>query len=118
MNTSQTLFEELKVIRDSPLVDVVQILDLGRYTFKARIYIWSDLFVQVYRNHTYDTTNFALILGSKRIYGRDELSGEWHRHPLEDPSLHDTGEEGRKEVNLMEFWREVEEGLVKLKLIG
>jgi len=117
MNTSQSLFEELQIIGDSPLVDFVQILDMGRYTFKARIYIWSDLFVQVYRNELYDTTNFVLILGRKRIYGRDELNGEWHSHPVEDPALHDTSKESRREVNLMEFWQEVEEVLAKLKLV-
>ena len=118
MNTCQSLFEELQVIRNTPLVDFVQILDIGKYTFKARLYIQSDLFVQIYRNNLYKTTNFVLILGSKRIYGRDELNGEWHRHPVENPALHDTSAEGVNEVNLMAFWQEVEEVLAKLKLVG
>ena len=118
MNTSQSLFEELQIIRNTPLVDFVQILDMGRYTFKARLYIQSDLFVQIYRNELYDTTNLVLILGRKRIYGRDALNGEWHRHPMENPALHDTSAEGGKEVNLMAFWQEVEEVLAKLKLVG
>ena len=38
-------------------------LDIGESFLKARLYLDSDLFVQVYRNDKYSTTNFALIQG-------------------------------------------------------
>jgi len=78
-------------------------LDIGESFLKARLYLDSDLFVQVYRNDKYSTTNFALIQGEIRIYGCDELSGKWHRHPADDPAQHDTSAEGQSAVSLGEF---------------
>jgi len=104
LNSVPTIAVQLDGIRSSHLVESVQILGQGRQVIKARIYISADLFVQVYRNDRFGTTNFAVILSQRRIFGRDERGGKWHRHPSDDPEAHDESEEGRREVSLSEFW--------------
>lgn len=83
---------------------------------KIRLYISPDLFVQIYRNDRYQTTNLALIHNSQRLYARDELDGRWHRHTRRRPEEHDTSKEGRRSVELGEFLDEVEQVLAALDL--
>jgi hypothetical protein len=72
--------------------------------------------VQVYRNDRFDTTNLVLVHNDRRIFGRDRLSGRWHRHPVHDPTSHDTSAEGQRGVSLDEFLDEVEAVLSSLGL--
>jgi len=86
-------------------------LDIQDHTslmIKARLIISSDLFIQIYHNDQFDTTNLVLIHNKQRIYGRDFLGGVWHRHPAAAPHTHDTSAEGRRPVTLAEFLDEVE----------
>lgn len=75
---------------------------------KARLFINPDLFVQVYRNDYFDTTNFVLVHNRQRIYARDQLGGEWHRHISTNTENHDKSVEGKRSVSLPEFLDEVE----------
>ena len=86
----------------------LDVLEQSVNLIKARLYISPELFVQVYRNDRFDTTNFALIFNGMRIYARDQFSGIWHRHTQVEPELHDTGENGRKSITLAEFLDEIE----------
>lgn len=86
----------------------LDVLDQSPTMLKARLYISPDLFVQVYRNDRFDTTNLALIHNGQRIYARDQLGGVWHRHVATTPHLHDTSAKGRRPVDLSEFLDEVE----------
>lgn len=97
-------------------IDRLAILEQSPNLLKARLYISSDLFVQVYRNDQYDTTNLVLIHNSQRIYGRDQLGGLWHRHTAVAPHLHDTSDEGSRAVDLSEFLDEVEIVLADMNL--
>jgi hypothetical protein len=83
---------------------------------KIRLYISHDLFVQVYRNDRYQTTNLVLIHNGQRLFARDELDGRWHRHKADTPEKHDTGKEGRRSVEISEFLDEVEQVLAALDL--
>lgn len=112
MSSVDSLLRELDVIRKSGVADSVLVIDHGRYTLKARIFIRPDLFVQVYRNDRFNTTSFALVLGNQRIYGRDLLGGSWHRHPFEDPGIHQPTPE--EMPTLLNFWRETEELLSEI----
>lgn len=94
----------------------VEIIEQSQHMLKARLYVVPGLFVQVYRNDRFDTTNFALIYNDRRIFGRDYLGGHWHRHPLDAPELHDRSEEGRRSVDLDDFLDEVEAILGALDL--
>lgn len=92
------------------------ILDQSRSVLKARLYLSPGLFVQVYRNDRFGTTNLVLVHNDPRIFGRDQLGGNWHRHPVDDPAGHDFSEEGLRAVSLSEVLDEVEAILSQLGL--
>ncbi len=94
----------------------LDVLDQSSTMLKARLYISPELFVQVYRNDHFDTTNLVLIHNGQRVYARDQLDGVWHRHVAGDPHLHDTSAEGRRPVELSEFLDEVETVLAEKEL--
>ncbi|HFQ94136.1 MAG TPA: hypothetical protein ENK32_09020 [Anaerolineae bacterium] len=92
------------------------ILEQSVSLIKARLYISPDLFVQIYRNDRFDSTNLVLIHNQQRIYGRDHIGGVWHRHPVGNPHSHDTSSEGRRDIHLSEFLDEVETILADMNL--
>ena len=94
----------------------VQILDRSQNLLKARLYISEELFIQIYRNERFDTTSLVLIYNQERIYARDQLGDNWHRHPSNNPDQHDISPEGRRAIELSEFLDEVEIILIKLDL--
>jgi hypothetical protein len=94
----------------------LEIFEQTTNLIKARLYIASNLFVQVYRNDRFDTTNLVLVYNGQRIYARDQLGGIWHRHIKDHPELHDTSEAGRKLITLDEFLDEVEMILAELNM--
>lgn len=117
MNTVSSLLAELdRVIKSRSYIARVEILDLGRMMLKARLYLDQELFVQVYRNDRFNTSNFVLIQAGQRIFARDELNGIWHRHPVADPDFHNASAEGRKPVTFEEFMDEVEQVIDELGL--
>jgi hypothetical protein len=94
----------------------LEILEQTLSLIKARLYISSDLFVQVYRNDRFQTTNFALIHNGSRLFARDEVDGRWHRHIHTAPEEHDFSLEGQRAIELQEFLDEVEKILADLNL--
>jgi len=84
----------------------------GAHYGKFRLIISEDLFVQANRNETASLTNFALIHGTQRIFGRDEYRGDWHQHPASAPESHDNSPEGSLPASLTEFLAEVD-GLLR-----
>jgi len=97
MNTVSSLLAELDEVCESRgYIARVEILDLGKMMLKARLYLDPGLFVQIYRNDRFNTTNFVLIQAGRRIFARDELDGVWHRHPVADPDFHNMSAEGRR----------------------
>ncbi len=111
MNVSQILLALHREARQRSYIIRLEVLNHSQHLLKARLYIALDLFVQVYRNDRYDTTNLVLIHARQRLYARDQLGGVWHRHTVTAPDLHDTSAEGRRPVALSEFLDEVEEVL-------
>jgi len=79
--------------------------------------IRENLYIDLYFNQRYGTTNYTLILDDGRIYGRDCYDGTWHLHPYEDPSKHDSSGKGRKMLSINEFVDEVEEMVANLNLM-
>jgi hypothetical protein len=84
---------------------------------KARIEISDNIYIQFYFHQISETTNYVLIGWNNRLYGRDCIGGSWHRHPLHDPNLHDTTEDGVKKVTPEDFLDEVFEILLKEKIL-
>ena len=94
----------------------VEVLDQSVSLIKVRLHIAPDLFVQIYRNDRFNTTNLALIHNNQRLYARDQVGGNWHRHTAAQPAAHDVSLEGRRAVDLPQFLDEVESILAALGL--
>ena len=94
----------------------VEVLDQSISLIKVRLHIAPELFVQIYRNDRFDTTNLALIHNNQRLYARDQVGGKWHRHTIAQPAAHDVSLEGSRAINLPQFLDEVESILAALGL--
>jgi hypothetical protein len=75
MKVTQWLDALHREARSRAYIIRLDILDQSRTMLKARLYISPDLFVQVYHNDRFDTTNLVLLYGGQRIYARDQLGG-------------------------------------------
>lgn len=116
MNVPTLLVALHQAVRDRAYFTQLLISDQSQNLLKARLFLSSNLFVQVYRNDRFETTNFVLIHNDSRVFARDQLGSKWHRHPASDPSAHDFGLEGQRSVTLAEFLDEVEVVLASLGL--
>lgn len=116
MNVAQLLSALRLETKRRAYIRRLDVLDLSQNLIKVRLYLSPSLFVQVYRNAHFDTTNLVLIHNEQRIYARDQVNGIWHRHTATDPHKHDTSAEGRRQVNLSEFLDEVEAVLAAMGL--
>ena len=95
----------------------IDIVAKTKNAIKIKLNISESIAVQCYYNQTSKTTNFVLIGGSRRLYGRDSVGGAWHRHPFENPDEHDTSKEGSQMVTPEQFLQEVFEILIREELI-
>ncbi|MBC8232778.1 hypothetical protein H8E77_24785 [bacterium] len=84
----------------------LNILNHGTHHLKLRLYVRDSLFVQINRNELASLTNLVLIFKGRRIYGRDEFQGVWHRHPESNPDYHDTSIDGSRPVTLLGFLKQ------------
>lgn len=80
MSTADLLVALHQQVESRAYLSRLEVLEQSATLLKARLYISPDLFVQVYRNDRFDTTNLVLIHNGQRIYARDQLDGVWHRH--------------------------------------
>ena len=94
----------------------VEVLDQSINLIKVRLSIAPDLFIQVYRNDRFDTTNLALIHNHRCLYALDQVESRWHRHTIVQPDDHDVSPEGRRAVDLPQFIDEIESILAALGL--
>lgn len=118
MNSIDSIFQEISEVQSSSYLIVrTEILEHEKTFLKARLYLKDELYIQIYRNDDYHTTNFVLILYGERIYARDEVRGKWHRHPGNDSQIHDTTPDGKKSVNFKEFFEEVKTIIHTMKLV-
>lgn len=92
-------------------------VDQTHYSVKYRLYIAPDLFVQLYFNERSGTIGMVLVHHNQRIYGRDCEAGNWHRHPVDDPLMHDTSPSGAQSVSVGDFLAEIQDILVSNGLI-
>lgn len=116
MNVTDLLKALHSEARRRAYVERLVVLDHSSSLLKARLYISVDLFIQVYRNDRFDTTNLVLMHNEQRVYARDQLGGVWHRHTAAAPQAHDTSAAGREAVSLAEFLNEAEDVLAALGL--
>jgi len=67
---------------------VIDALDFTGVTFKARLVIEKDVFIQVYFNIKREKFLLALIQDDRRVYGFDKLGEKCHEHPQKEPEKH------------------------------
>jgi len=108
MNVAELLMSLRKEVERRFYIHRVDILEQTLNMLKARLYIAPDIFIQIYRNDRFDSTNLALIHNGARIYGRDQVGGAWHRHDHAAPDRHDTTPDGQESVTLAQFLDEAE----------
>jgi len=116
MNVAQILRVLYDEISSRAYIRQLEVLDHTATVIKARLLIAPNLFIQVYRNDHFDTTNLVLIHNQQRIYARDKVGGKWHRHTNLAPYLHDFSAEGQRAVDLSEFLNEIETIMASMNL--
>ncbi len=95
----------------------VEILARTKNAVKIKVNINENIYIQIYFNMKSGTKNYVLIGWNRRLFGRDCIGGQWHRHPFEDPDMHDFSKNGKKEVSVSEFFFEVFKLLKENELI-
>ena len=116
MNVTQILRALHDETSNRAYIRQLEVLDHTTTVIKARLLIATNLFIQVYRNDHFDTTNFVLIHNQQRVYARDKVGGKWHRHTNAAPHRHDFSIEGQRSVELAEFLNEVEAIMASMNL--
>lgn len=106
-STEEALLQIEEIYKEYQFVISYEIEEKTVSILKAKLIFNENLFIQVYLNIRRPKISFSLILNDIRLYGRDFLWGEWHRHPFESPDSHDKSQEGTKEVPLKGFFLEV-----------
>jgi len=91
-------------------VRLLSTIEKNPEALKMRLFIAGDFFVQIYVNLFTGTRNLVLVLGGRRVYGRDCQEGRnWHRHTVAGPQGHDFSPDGTRAVTVREFLVEVQE---------
>ena len=117
MRISDQIREIENAVRQYAFVRRVARVDETYYSIKYHLHIAPELFVQLYFNERSGTVGMVLVHRRQRIYGRDCEASRWHRHPVNDPTIHDTLPEGAQSVSVKEFLAEVQDILVNANLI-
>lgn len=102
--------EILKICSSSTIVKSIAQTRGGQAWLELRAYLPNNAFVNIFYNQETDKKSFALIQAGKRILAVDNAKGDWHWHPLEDPSQHRFVEQ---EISFAEFLQQVETHLTK-----
>ena len=95
----------------------LQVVERTDRTISLRLYIRQDVFVQAFLGEITNSLYFALIEGSRRIFGADREYGEWHTHPFDAPHEHRPFSEGLDPRPLLKFLAKVEQLLLEHDLL-
>ena len=90
ITTAQLLYELRHACHHSSLVRIIEERILDIEVLHVRIHLTiAETFINVFYNLETDKTAFTLVQTGQRIYGMDNAKMGWHRHPFEDPNLHE-----------------------------
>lgn len=109
--------EALEALEHVWFIQRVEATARTEYTLTLRLYIRPDLFVQAFLGERSGALYFALIEGSRRIYGMDRESGAWHVHPYDAPDTHLPLTEAPGPQPLLSFVADVESVLLSHDLL-
>ena len=113
----ENILDELIQISGDPLFQRIDILNMTTSVLKVRLVIDTDIYIQIYENVRKPKASYTLIIGNNRFYGRDMRESFWHRHPIDNPDIHDDSEEASRSITISEFVQEVKEILIQKELI-
>lgn len=82
------------------------------FRLKARVLLSPGLFIEVFYSPRTRRISFALLKGTKRIFGIDNLNG-WHRHPFGEVERH----QPIREPSLQEIFMEIKDIVVSQGLL-
>jgi predicted DNA-binding WGR domain protein len=109
MTTAELLEEYFEASRRFWFVQTAQIVEQTDNSLTLHFQITPQLLVQAFLSTRSDRLSLALIGPAGRLYGRDGRKGQWHRHPFDDPSKHESTPEGVSPQPLLQFLSEVED---------
>jgi hypothetical protein len=109
--------EALTIVQNFSFIRSIEDFDRTDNALRFRLIIFDTLFIQVYANSQKNKLYFALISSGQRIYGRDNESGLWHKHPFNFTGKHDFEGESGRGFTLTEFIVELEDLLLRESLI-
>jgi len=81
------------------------------FRLKGRVWLSPGLFIEVFYSARTKRISFALLKGTKRIFGIDNLNG-WHRHPFGEVERH----QPIGEPSLQEIFMEIKNLIVSQEL--
>ena len=84
----ELLDQIVEVCSNSPAVEAYTLRTLDADILSLRVHLADDSFIEVFFNTATERVSFALISGSRRIYGKDNAKIGWHEHPAGTPQLH------------------------------
>jgi len=116
-SASDLLLEIQEALERVWFVESVEETERTDHTLSLRLYIRSDLFVQVFWGELSGSLYFALIENARRIFGIDRVGGAWHLHPYQNPEKHEPLKEGLEPKPLLRFLARVEELLLDHDLL-
>ena len=117
MDIDELILEALRAKDYFWFVRYLRIVERTDATVTLHFIIGPNLLVQIFYSQRSERLSFALIVASRRLYGRDREHGYWHRHPFEQPEHHEPNPEGMSPQPVIQFLAEVEEILVENDLI-
>ncbi len=82
-----------------------------------RLVIRASLYVHVFMSQRTSTLYLALIMDSRRIFGIDNRSGQWHQHPFDNPEAHQPLASDLDPRPLLSFLARVEDILGRVELL-
>lgn len=91
----------IDVCAETPIVEDYDLSQRDDVVVRCRIKLVEG-FLQVYRNFDTGRVAYAWIVDEERVFGADN-TGEWHRHPFNNPETH----ESCGPVSLGEVLREI-----------
>ena len=98
-------------------VQAIEQIEHTDITLSFRLHIRPGLFIQVFWGERSNSLYFALIEGSRRIFGIDREHGDWHMHPYDFVDSHQPLAEGLEPKPLLRFLGRVEELLLEHDLL-
>ncbi len=115
--TTDLLFAAQEALDEFWFIQEIEVFERTDLTLTVRLYIHKGLFVQAFIGEITGHLFFALIEGSRRIFGMDREKGEWHYHPYNDVQQHIHLPEGLGPKPLLSFLNKVEEILLEQDLL-